>query len=1319
MTRKLFLIICLCTTFLSLYCQEATLQIYPDLHFNSINSIDASDDGKNLLTSDRDGKIIYWDYEELKPLRLWNVRGRILDSKIILGDASAIALTINRSKVEIYFYDLFEGNQYGKLEVPSSSNLKAYSFGNQTIHKGSLYLLYEKELVAVNLYSKKITWRKEISGSPNKTDDIMLFRDPRDSSYVVVTKIDNRYSYYLANDGGSTPFALESINFKEKNIYAGYHIAPPKNPTEGNLELYHMLTGDKIFLKELTDFEPPHINKILHNKQFTYIHIKSEGIEEKVICYDKYGNKKWEQSLNTKDISLNKFNHLIYANPDREITILGGFNGSILNTIENNIRSSKALKISPDLQTIIYSDLGDTDMNIPEQSRQTASYYLNMSNGTHIYPLNIHKTNDVAFMETGYFLTVHDGPMMTQNGIRIPFDGLPYFREIDLKVTALQYDTISGNQLYVCQSNDKEKFTQLTFAHVTNPLTMNGTQAIAANINDHHIYGDITRIDDENSLINIPKNFIEITGNSIMGEPITLYNKGNVISGNFIPGGRYVQYSDNTPGVNQAFLYDTKTRTYINPYSEGNAKITKIVSDRKGERILMVYSDSTTIITSVPFKVEKQFKLNDIPTFITFQESKASIVYKAYQQSKLLKILNYETMETEIISNVPWPKYEDSSLDGRYIALSNNIAVGIIDLQNKKTIISAGNPFEQSITFVKFSDTQPIAVSANYNGRLKIWDLISGKLSATLVISENGKDFVIHEESGLFDATPGAMEDIYYVVRKEIVELSQLKDEFWEPDLLLMNLEGDLDNTPEDETKEFKSVSLYPDVTLVTDSTQEILKILLTQNKGGIGKVAFYINGVEIEEDINPDRETLIELNLSEYTNFLIEGRPNILGVKVSNADNTLISREKKIPVNYKKLLIASDDVNTQGKGGLDDLLKKAEALQLDTKKTRLIGLVIGTSNYEELPSKSIDLSYADSDALTVTNALKTIGKPLFEDESKIIIHTLTSDNPDITKTSSRSNILAEMEKIKAEVKVDDILFIFFSGHGVTHKDKYYYATKEANDNTINGKGAKIDTATISADEIKEFIRGTKSLRKVLILDACYSGAFNANVVAKSGESTQKKAMDKLKDKTGMYILSSSTGEQESFELKNLKQGLLTYSLMDGMSGKAANDNIIDVLRLISFVEGDVPRVAEINKVKQQPVFFTPEASSSFTLGVPDETLKPNGAQTIIGKSTAVDTNYTDMLELGQKFDKKIKSESFKEEATFRFSPELSVDFISLNSNYTILADGTISLKGAFRLHNTVLKKVNVKATSTEELIAKIFTLLEDTLKNMSIDHND
>jgi len=172
----------------------------------------------------------------------------------------------------------------------------------------------------------------------------------------------------------------------------------------------------------------------------------------------------------------------------------------------------------------------------------------------------------------------------------------------------------------------------------------------------------------------------------------------------------------------------------------------------------------------------------------------------------------------------PWKS--SFSHDGKHFSLGIDCSkVGIWDSATGRLLytLNTGDIYYQPKPAIFSPDGKWIATTREYwmiesRDSTKIWDMKTGRLvwdikgifagfhpylpvvlvydnsKYSLVSLENGKtilswmymdseDWVVIHPSGLFDASPGAMEKLYFIQDDEIIELESLKDKYYEPGL--------------------------------------------------------------------------------------------------------------------------------------------------------------------------------------------------------------------------------------------------------------------------------------------------------------------------------------------------------------------------------------------------------------------------------------------------------------------------------------------------------------------------------------------------------
>jgi len=268
----------------------------------------------------------------------------------------------------------------------------------------------------------------------------------------------------------------------------------------------------------------------------------------------------------------------------------------------------------------------------------------------------------------------------------------------------------------------------------------------------------------------------------------------------------------------------------------------------------------------------------------------------------------------------------------------------------------------------------------------------------------------------------------------------------------------------------------------------------------------------------------------------------------------------------------------------------------------QLYALVVGTSDYR---GDELDLNYAAKDANDFAKALQIVGDKFFGAD-KVDLRLLTTENSDFNYWPTKENIERSLKLIGSLSKPNDVLIIYLSGHGTTYggaEGDFYYLTSNASNGNLIDPVIRKEVA-ISTEEFTEYIKQIPALKQVMIIDACYSGQLAEDLLAKKEgkSSSEKRALERMKDRIGMYILSGSAADAVSYEASIHGQGLLTYSLLFGMKGAALRENkFVDIMTLFQFAADKVPELAKNIGGVQKPEVRVPYGGQSFDIGISTE----------------------------------------------------------------------------------------------------------------------
>jgi WD40 repeat protein len=529
-------------------------------------------------------------------------------------------------------------------------------------------------------------------------------------------------------------------------------------------------------------------------------------------------------------------------------------------------------------------------------------------------------------------------------------------------------------------------------------------------------------------------------------------------------------------------------------------------------------------------------------------------------------------------------------------------------------------------------------LTASLDGTIRIWNKKNGKFNnvGTFIPLRRDK-FVITTPDQLFDASPEAMQEMHYTRGGEIIALEQLKETYYEPNLLPKLVgygSGELRKPIN-----ISELGAAPGIELTKHPNKDggILGFKVIDRGGGIGKVSLIINGKEVANDLTQTRsasaEKSIEYDVKGHP-YLYDSKPSRISIKAYNKDASLGSEPKSLFV-----LPTSD--------------------QKVTEKPKIFALIIGTADYAE---DEMDLTYAAKDATDFAAALRISSSNLIGGEN-LNLTLLTTDKPE-SEWPTKENIKKTFDRYSQEAKARDYLLVYMAGHGVNSGGEdgdFYYLTCTATDGKVFEEETR-EKHAISSYEFTEYIKSVPALNQVMIVDACHSGtltsAFGKEKVSKTMSSEEVKAYERMKDRTGIFLLAGSAADAVSYETTLYGQGLLTYALLFGMKGAALHEGeYIDVLDLFQFAAKKVPQLAEDIGGIQRPEVRVPAEVESFNIGKMTDTDKSN-IKLLSPKPVFVHTSFQDSKQfydsegIGNTVDSRLSKLSKQDSAPIIFMNE-------------------------------------------------------------------
>ena len=254
-----------------------------------------------------------------------------------------------------------------------------------------------------------------------------------------------------------------------------------------------------------------------------------------------------------------------------------------------------------------------------------------------------------------------------------------------------------------------------------------------------------------------------------------------------------------------------------------------------------------------------------------------------------------------------------------------------------------------------------------------------------------------------------------------------------------------------------------------------------------------------------------------------------------------------------------------------DEVIETVKEIQVkkDAGQMKVWAVVIGVSSYSHMPF----LRYTDDDAYRVYAFLKSPEGGALSDEQVQIL---------IDEDATKENITKSMEKTFSKAGPNDLVILYFSGHG------------------LKGSFLPIDfdgfNNKLKHDEINALFDQSKAKYKLCIADACHSGSLMAmrggNV--ESALETYYKTLAQAQ--AGTALIMSSKSEETSLESSGLRQGVFSHFLIRGLKGEAdMNANkIVSVNELYDYISKNVK---SYTGMRQSPV-IKGEYDENMTVGV-------------------------------------------------------------------------------------------------------------------------
>jgi WD40 repeat protein/uncharacterized caspase-like protein len=452
---------------------------------------------------------------------------------------------------------------------------------------------------------------------------------------------------------------------------------------------------------------------------------------------------------------------------------------------------------------------------------------------------------------------------------------------------------------------------------------------------------------------------------------------------------------------------------------------------------------------------------------------------------------------------------------------------------------------------------------------VRLWNLATGRLVASMFFA--GDDFILWVPQGYYYSSPDGDSLVGWHVNQgsdreaRFVRARQLKQYLFSPEIVRRAIVlGDAEAA----VRELRGVDSELD-RLLQRRPPEFEVRVLEDGSPREGFVSVEITGAG--EEGASVAEFAVHANDRRIDGFATRA------VAGDGRDRIVI----EVPVEEGENEISIAGVNAFGyltERSVKVVGRASRAAQTGT----LYVVAIGAEDYPLLPTacsgRSCNLSYPVDDAAEFVRVLAERTAPLYRE-----MKTLVFANADALAETAAARetalfssvlepesdlILDEIEDFLGQAGPDDTTIIFVAGHGINIDEDYYFIPS---DGRQRDGGRWQRSSLVGWETIQRAVERAKG-RRLMLVDTCHAAnSFNPRL--------EKDAED-----ARIIVFSATAANNTAAELPELGHGVFTFSLLEGLKGRAGtNGDGVRLLALADFVDREVRR---LTASRQAPEYY-------------------------------------------------------------------------------------------------------------------------------------
>lgn len=515
--------------------------------------------------------------------------------------------------------------------------------------------------------------------------------------------------------------------------------------------------------------------------------------------------------------------------------------------------------------------------------------------------------------------------------------------------------------------------------------------------------------------------------------------------------------------------------------------------------------------------------------------------------------------------------------DGRYL-LSGGLdkTITLWDAFSRKELKTFYG-HQDSINSLHVSQDGRMAASGSADGTVKLWDIDKGVEIASFVGFEKGEWVVITPE-GFYNSSLNGHQFLNASDQNGVYGINQFYDAFYRPDIVRkkligrdiapytrgLNLRQALDSPP-------PTVEITGPPALLTKQQKKIkVLVKVRDGGGGIGDIRLYHQGKLVhsrgvyrivKQDPKTIQEELASSNPDQpyrsIKNKYTMVRDILPGEEDSFQNKDIKPIKGKADLVYEIELVGGANTISACAFNRDNTVMssmKSIDFTADIPKApaRLFVLAVGINNFAY---GKANLSFPIKDANDFAALIRNNSGGLF---SEVFM--------DVLIDAGKKDILDAVNKMKKQMRAEDVFVFFTASHGYAEDDRYYIVTAD----WTGTRGSMVKTS-ISSTELMELSKLVPPLRQIYILDTCHSGGLGA-VVAGLYDAR----ISVLAKSLGMHILAAAQTAQQAAD--NYEgNGLFTHFVLKALAGQADRDenSKVNVFEMTPYLTEEVKKASQ------------------------------------------------------------------------------------------------------------------------------------------------